>query len=481
MQKDLTYAGNRAMLVYRLPLNEVVFDFYDRLKSVSRGYASFDYQLDGYEEGDLVLMNILVNGEPVDALGDDRPSQPGRAPRPGAVRAAEGADPAAALPDRDPGGDRRPDHRPRDGQGVAQGRARQMLWRRRRRRRTPANAGGAAATRRRCLCTCFDPSFVLFVETADLDEAIDLANAFAGEHLCLAVRDPWTWLWQRAARRRRVPGRAERRGDRRLHRRAEPHHADRRHGALFVAGERGRLREDHLGVRPESRTTCAKPGPPAVILARAESLEAHARAVECRLEALGDVNLLLGVDPREAASRRARAATGPPDAGRLLSTSEIARASRSAMVIDWPSLTAEPLENVSVPNSEIGSTRRRANGASSIHSAELSVEVYCTRAAASAPRSVGERDQPVVVRPAGRSRRSSCRPAGRSVARGARRRAAFRSTPGRSWCSLPEEVCWVPAWIRSSLRRPPMPTHVASAPKAPSSASSGSSMWRTRW
>ncbi|HYU13536.1 MAG TPA: translation elongation factor 4 [Stellaceae bacterium] len=68
MQQDLTYAGNRAMLVYRLPLNEVVFDFYDRLKSVSRGYASFDYQMAGYDEGDLVLMNILINGEPVDAL-----------------------------------------------------------------------------------------------------------------------------------------------------------------------------------------------------------------------------------------------------------------------------------------------------------------------------------------------------------------------------------------------------------------------------
>jgi GTP-binding protein LepA len=67
-QTDLTYAGNRAMLVYRLPLNDVVFDFYDRLKSLSRGYASFDYQLDGYSEGDLVLMNILVNSEPVDAL-----------------------------------------------------------------------------------------------------------------------------------------------------------------------------------------------------------------------------------------------------------------------------------------------------------------------------------------------------------------------------------------------------------------------------
>jgi GTP-binding protein LepA len=68
VQMDLSFTGTRAMLVYRLPLNEVVFDFYDRLKSVSRGYASFDYHLDGYEEGDLVKLSILVNGEPVDAL-----------------------------------------------------------------------------------------------------------------------------------------------------------------------------------------------------------------------------------------------------------------------------------------------------------------------------------------------------------------------------------------------------------------------------
>jgi GTP-binding protein LepA len=67
-QVELTYAGSRAMVVYKLPLNEVVFDFYDRLKSVSRGYASFDYQIDGYREGDLVKLSILVNGEPVDAL-----------------------------------------------------------------------------------------------------------------------------------------------------------------------------------------------------------------------------------------------------------------------------------------------------------------------------------------------------------------------------------------------------------------------------
>jgi len=67
-QVELTYAGARAMLIYKLPLNEVVFDFYDRLKSVSRGYASFDYHIEGYEEGDLVKMSILVNGDPVDAL-----------------------------------------------------------------------------------------------------------------------------------------------------------------------------------------------------------------------------------------------------------------------------------------------------------------------------------------------------------------------------------------------------------------------------
>ena len=67
-QVELTYAGNRAMVVYHLPLNEVVFDFYDRLKSVSRGYASFDYTIEGYQKGDLVKMSILVNGDPVDAL-----------------------------------------------------------------------------------------------------------------------------------------------------------------------------------------------------------------------------------------------------------------------------------------------------------------------------------------------------------------------------------------------------------------------------
>jgi GTP-binding protein LepA len=67
-QRELSYVGSRALVVYDLPLNEVVFDFYDRLKSVSKGYASFDYQIEGHRIGDLVKMSILVNSEPVDAL-----------------------------------------------------------------------------------------------------------------------------------------------------------------------------------------------------------------------------------------------------------------------------------------------------------------------------------------------------------------------------------------------------------------------------
>jgi GTP-binding protein LepA len=83
VQLDLTYAGSRAMVVYDLPLNEVVFDFYDRLKSVTQGYASFDYQLIGYQEDALVKMSVLVNDEPVDALSmmvhRDRAEMRGRA------------------------------------------------------------------------------------------------------------------------------------------------------------------------------------------------------------------------------------------------------------------------------------------------------------------------------------------------------------------------------------------------------------------
>ena len=83
VQMDLTYAGSRAMVVYDLPLNEVVFDFYDRLKSVTKGYASFDYQMTGYQTDNLVKMSVLVNDEPVDALSmmvhRDRAEMRGRA------------------------------------------------------------------------------------------------------------------------------------------------------------------------------------------------------------------------------------------------------------------------------------------------------------------------------------------------------------------------------------------------------------------
>jgi GTP-binding protein LepA len=68
IQEELTYVGSRAMVVYRLPLNEVVYDFYDRLKSISRGYASFDYDMVGFDRSDLVKLDIMINGDRVDSL-----------------------------------------------------------------------------------------------------------------------------------------------------------------------------------------------------------------------------------------------------------------------------------------------------------------------------------------------------------------------------------------------------------------------------
>ena len=129
-QKQLTYAGARAMVVYELPLNEVVFDFYDRLKSVSRGYASFDYKMIGYEEGDLVRLAILVNAEPVDALA--MIVHRARAEQRGRVMCEKLKDliPAPHVPDPDSGGDRRQDRGARNALGAAQGRDRQVLRRR---------------------------------------------------------------------------------------------------------------------------------------------------------------------------------------------------------------------------------------------------------------------------------------------------------------------------------------------------------------
>ena len=129
-QKNLTYVGTRAMLVYELPLNEVVFDFYDRLKSISRGYASFDYQIKGYEEGDLVKMSILVNAEPVDALSmivhRARAESRGRAM---CEKLKELIPPHLfQIPIQAAIGGK--DHRARDHQRAAQGRDRQVLRRR---------------------------------------------------------------------------------------------------------------------------------------------------------------------------------------------------------------------------------------------------------------------------------------------------------------------------------------------------------------
>ena len=83
IQQQLSYTGTRALVEYKLPLNEVVFDFYDRLKSITKGYASFDYEITGFEINDLVKVNIMINGDPVDALSlivhRERSHQRGRA------------------------------------------------------------------------------------------------------------------------------------------------------------------------------------------------------------------------------------------------------------------------------------------------------------------------------------------------------------------------------------------------------------------
>ena len=140
-QVDLTYVGNRAMAVYRLPLNEVVFDFYDRLKSVSRGYASFDYQMDGYAR-----RRPGAHLHPGERRGGGRAvvhraSQCGRDARAGDLRQAEGPDPAAVVQDRGAGGDRRAHHRARDDRCAVEGRDREVL---RRRHHAQAQAAGEA-------------------------------------------------------------------------------------------------------------------------------------------------------------------------------------------------------------------------------------------------------------------------------------------------------------------------------------------------
>ena len=131
VQKKLEYLkSDRVLVTYELPFNEVVLDFYDKLKTLSRGYGSLDYHVTGYWESPLVKLDILVNGEPVDALSiivhRDAAYDRGR----GAGVEDARADSAADVRSRDSGRDRQPDHRPRERQGAAEERAREVLWRR---------------------------------------------------------------------------------------------------------------------------------------------------------------------------------------------------------------------------------------------------------------------------------------------------------------------------------------------------------------
>ena len=131
VQKALEYlASDRVLITYDLPFNEVVLDFYDKLKTISRGYASLDYHVTGYWPSPLVKLDILVNGDPVDALSIIVHKDMAYRARPAAGVEDARADSATDVRDRHSSGDRRTRHRPRIGEGAAQERAREMLRRR---------------------------------------------------------------------------------------------------------------------------------------------------------------------------------------------------------------------------------------------------------------------------------------------------------------------------------------------------------------
>ena len=120
---------DRVELRYTLPLAEIIFDFFDNLKSKTRGYASLDYEVEGEQAADLVKVDILLQGEPVDAFSTIVHKDKAYAYGVQMTTAAARADPAPAVRGADPGRHRCPDHRPREHPRDAQGRAREVLWR----------------------------------------------------------------------------------------------------------------------------------------------------------------------------------------------------------------------------------------------------------------------------------------------------------------------------------------------------------------
>ena len=129
--KNMTYLDTaRVEFDWEFPLGEIILDFFDRLKTISRGYASLDYEMLEYRASDLVKLDMLINGDPIDAFSRDHPHGQGVRVGPQDRRQAEGADPAPAVRGDHPGGDRRKDHRAHDGEAAAQGRAREVLRRR---------------------------------------------------------------------------------------------------------------------------------------------------------------------------------------------------------------------------------------------------------------------------------------------------------------------------------------------------------------
>ena len=116
--KNMTYLDTaRVEFDWEFPLGEIILDFFDKLKTISRGYASLDYEMLEYRESDLVKLDMLINGDPIDAFSRDHPPRQVVRVGPQDRRQAEGADSAAAVRGRDPGGDRQQGHRAHDGEG----------------------------------------------------------------------------------------------------------------------------------------------------------------------------------------------------------------------------------------------------------------------------------------------------------------------------------------------------------------------------